>query len=57
MPGGVAERDCPSLSLITEADEVVFLGLTEKLAAPAPELLSDQASLCRIVCLWFCTDC
>lgn len=53
----IVEQECSGLPLDFEADELVFFGLTTTLATMAPKMMAEQASLCRIVCLWYCADC
>ena len=54
----IIEQDCPSLKLVPNTSALVFLGLTTPLARMASQQQGrEQGSLCRIVCLWFCTDC
>lgn len=53
----IAAQECPSLRLVEGADVLVFLALAQALAEPDPDEICSQGTLCKIVCLWYCTSC
>ena len=53
----IAAEECPALRLVQDADVLVFLGLAEALADPDPAEICSAATLCKIVCLWYCSSC
>lgn len=53
----IAAEECPALRLVDDADVLVFLGLATALADPDPNEICKQATICQIVCLWYCKRC
>lgn len=53
----IAAQECPALRLVEGADVLVFLALADALADPDPDEVCSQGTLCKIVCLWYCTSC
>ncbi|HEY0214784.1 MAG TPA: hypothetical protein VGC57_00150 [Cellulomonas sp.] len=53
----IAAQECPALRLVDDASVLVFLGLRHKLADPDPDQVCTESTLCKIVCLWYCSNC
>lgn len=55
--GWIAARECPGLRLVDDTSVLVFIGLAAPLADADPAELCAEATLCKIVCLWYCNNC